>query len=138
MARENVEIVREIYAEWQRGEMKAGVERFDPEIVFESFMPDANQRVVVNGAERIEVFMREWLRQWRDYRIVGDEFHEPGPTRVFVEGRQTAVGRDSGATVAGPLFSIWTFRDGRVVHLIFERYRQRALEAAGLSEGGEG
>ena len=31
MSRQNLEIVREIYAEWQRGDMNAGVERFDPE-----------------------------------------------------------------------------------------------------------
>ena len=44
MSQENVEMVRETYAEWQRGNMKAGVDRFDPEIVFESFMPDARER----------------------------------------------------------------------------------------------
>jgi ketosteroid isomerase-like protein len=134
MSQENVEIVREIYAKWRRGDMKAGVERFDPKIVFESFMPDASERVVMNGADKIEAFMREFLRQWRDYRILGDEFREVGPTRVFVSGRQAAVGHDSGAAVEGPLFSVWNFRDGKVVHLVFERDRHRALEAAGLSQ----
>jgi ketosteroid isomerase-like protein len=112
--------------------MKAGVERFDPEIVFESFLPDASERVVANGSAEVEAFMREFLRQFRDYRIFGDEYREVGPTKVFVSGRQTAIGRESGATVEDTLFSVWTFRDGRVVHLIFDRDRQRALEAAGL------
>jgi ketosteroid isomerase-like protein len=127
-----VEIVRRTHAEWQRGNMRAGVERFDPEIVFESFLPDASERVVANGSAEVEAFMREFLRQFRDYRIFGDEYREVGPTKVFVSGRQTAIGRESGATVEDTLFSVWTFRDGRVVHLIFDRDRQRALEAAGL------
>ena len=133
MSQENVEIVRQIYAEWQRGNMKAGVERFDPEIVFESFMPDASERIVANGPAEVEAFMREFLRDWRDYRMIGDEYRKVGATRVFVSGRQAAIGRESGATVEDTLFSVWTFRDGKVVHLIFERDRQRALEAAGLS-----
>ncbi len=40
MSQENVEIVRGIYAEWERGNMKAGVEVLDPEIAFEAYMPD--------------------------------------------------------------------------------------------------
>jgi hypothetical protein len=31
-------------------------------------------------------------------------------------------------------FSVWTFRDNRVVYLFFDRDRRKALEAAGLSE----
>jgi ketosteroid isomerase-like protein len=126
--------VRGTYSEWERGNMKAGVERFDPEIAFESFLPDASERIVANGPAEIEAFMREFLRQWRDYRMFGDDYLEVGPTKVFVSGRQTAIGHDSGAVVEDTLFSIWTFRDGKVVHLIFERDRQRALDAAGLSE----
>ena len=134
MSQENVKVVREIYAEWQRGNMRAGVERFDPEIVFESFMPDASERVVANGPAEVEAFMREFLRDWRDYRLFGDEYREVGATRVFVGGHQTGIGRESGAAVEDTMCSIWTFADGRVVRLIFERGRQRALEAAGLWE----
>ena len=126
-------MVRQIYAEWQRGNMKAGVERFDPEIVFESFMPDASERIVANGAAEVEAFMREFLRDWRDYRMIGDEYRKVSETSVFVRGRQAAVGRESGATVEDTLFSVWTFRDGKVVHLIFDRDRHSALKAAGLS-----
>ena len=134
MSEENVEIVRQTYVEWRRGNMKAGVERFDPEIVFESFMPDASERIVVSGPAEVEAFMREFLRDWRDYRLIGDEYHQAGATRVFVRGRQAAVGRESGAAVEDTMYSVWTFRDGKVVHLIFDRDRQRALEAAGLQE----
>ena len=134
MSQENVEIVRGIYAEWQGGNMKAGVDRFDPEIVFESFMPDASERIVANGPSEVESFMREFLRAWRDYRLFGDEYRESGATRVFVSGRQAGIGRESGAAVEDTMCSIWTFRDGKVVRLIFERDRQQALQAAGLPE----
>jgi ketosteroid isomerase-like protein len=134
MSEGNVDRVRRAYAEWERGNMTGGVELFDREVVFESFMPDANEAVVANGVEEIEAFMREFLAQWRDYRLVGQEFREVGPEKVFVAGYQTASGLQSGATVKYPMHSIWTFRGGKVVRLRFEPDMQIALEAAGLRE----
>jgi ketosteroid isomerase-like protein len=133
MSQENVEIVRRTYAEWERGKMTAGVELFDPEIRFESFMPDANERIVANGPEEVEAFMREFLGQWRDYRLIADEVREVGKDKVFVGGYQAATGRQSGVAVESPMYSVWTVRNGKVVGLLFEPDRQTALEAAGLS-----
>ena len=125
-------MVRRAYSGWARGNMQAGVDLFDPEIVFESFTPDSRDRIVVTGPAKIAAFMDEFLGQWRDYRLFGDEFRDSGDV-VFVEGRQTALGRHSGVSVEDTLCSVWTFRGGKVVHLIFERDRGKALEAAGLS-----
>jgi ketosteroid isomerase-like protein len=133
MSQENVELVRQIYAQWARGNMWAGVEMFDTEIVFESFMPDANDRVVAHGPEQIEAFMREFLAQWANYRLIGEEFRAVG-AKVFVAGRQAARGKQSGAEVEQPMHSVWTFRGGRVVGLRFTPFHEEALEAVGLSE----
>jgi ketosteroid isomerase-like protein len=130
-----VERVRDIYWQWARGNIGAAVETFDPEIIFESYMPDAEDRVVARGPEEIEAFTREFLAQWADYRLIGEEFRDAG-TKVFVAGRSTARGRQSGAEVELPMFSVWTFRAGSVVGLRFTRSRKEALEAAGLSEHG--
>jgi ketosteroid isomerase-like protein len=134
MSQENVEAVRRTYAEWERGHMTAGVELFDSEIVFESFMPDANERVVAHGPEEVEAFMREFLGSWRDYRLFGKEFRELGNDKVFVAGHQAATGRQSGVAVEGPMCSVWTFRNAKIVGLVFEPDLQTALEAAGLRE----
>jgi ketosteroid isomerase-like protein len=134
MSDENVDRVRRTYAEWEQGNMRAGVELFDREIIFESFMPDANERIVAHGTDEVEAFMREFLGQWRDYRMIGEEFREVGRSRVFVAGHQTAAGRQSGVAVEDTMFSVWTFRGGKVVHVLFDRDRRKALEAAGLRE----
>ena len=133
MSEENVEVVRRIYAEWGRGNMAAGVELLDSEIVFRSFMPDANETVVANGADEIEAFMREFLRPWRDYRLIGEEFREIEKDKVLVSGHQAATGRMSGVAVEYPMCSVWTFRGGRVVSLVFDPDSQTALEVAGRS-----
>jgi ketosteroid isomerase-like protein len=134
MSQENVEIVRRIYGEWKLGNLAAAVKLFDPEIVFESFMPDSSQRVVAHGPKGIEAFTRELLAQTREYRMIGEEFRAAGEDKVFVAGRQATVGRHSGVPVDSPAFWVWTFRGAKVVRLLFEIDRRKALEAAGLSE----
>jgi ketosteroid isomerase-like protein len=134
MSAENVEIVRSVYAEWEQGNLAAAVELFDPGIVFESFMPDSSERIVSRGHHEIESFMRDFLVETRDYRMKGEIFREAGKDKVFVEGRQATIGRRSGVAIDGPAFWVWMFRNGKVVRLIFETDRRKALEAAGLSE----
>ena len=132
MSQEDVDVVRGIYAEWQRGHFQAALPVFDPEITFETFMPDAAENVIVHGLDQIESFMREWFGQWRGYRVIGDEFRAVGRDRVFVAGRQAGTGRHSGAEVESPAFTVWTFRDGKVVKLLAHYDRALALEAVGL------
>jgi ketosteroid isomerase-like protein len=128
MSEENVELVRCTCAEWEQGNMRAGTELFDSEIVFESLMPDSNATIVANGLLEVEAFMREFLAQWRHYRLIGDEFRATGD-KVFVGGRHTASGRQSGVEVEQPMFSVWTFRAGKVVGLRFTPFRAEALQA---------
>jgi ketosteroid isomerase-like protein len=130
MSEDRVEVVRAIWAEWARGNMIAGVELFDPEIRFVSFMPDAREQVVARGPAGVKEFMREFLRHWRDYRLIADEISELGDDGVLVSGRQQATGRQSGVAVEDGMYSAWVFRGGRVVCLTFDRDRDAAVEAA--------
>ena len=131
MTQENIEAVRAIYAEWEHGRMHAGVDLFDPEIAFESFMPDSRKRAAANGPEEVHLFMRELLAQWRDYKIVGDEFHSYADGDVvLVGGHQAALGRQSEVSVQSPIFSVWRFRSGRIVKLDWYLSRAEAEEEA--------
>jgi ketosteroid isomerase-like protein len=134
MSEENVEAVRRIYSDWQRGNFAEGPNLFDPEILFESVMPDSSERIVAHGPEEIEAFMREFLTQWRDYRMIGEDFRQLGDDTVLVEGRQAGIGRRSGVSVEIPIYSVWTLRDGKVIRLIVEFDQRKAHEAAGLRE----
>ena len=80
-----------------------------------------------------EAFMREFLAQWADYRLIAEDFRDVD-TRVFVAGRQAARGKQSGAEVEQPMHSVWTFRGGKIVGLRFTPLREEALEAVGLRE----
>ena len=134
MSEQNVALVRSVYAGWAQGDLNAGVELFDREIVFQSYMPDASERVVAHGVDGVAAFMREFLEQLSDYRLFADEIRAIGEDAVFVEGRQAGIGRQSGVAVEGPTCSVWKFRDGSVIGLLFDTDGRAALEAAGLSE----
>jgi ketosteroid isomerase-like protein len=130
MPQDYLDTVRAVYAEWERGNIRAGVEIFEPDILFTSFMPDSDESIVARGPAAIEVFLREFLAQWRDYRLRAIVFRDVGGGKVLVKGRQSASGRQSGVAVEDDTHSIWTFRDGRVAELRFERDWQKALDAA--------
>jgi len=131
MSDDIVEIVRGIYAHWARGEMWAGADAFDRDVVFESFMPDSSERVVCRGLDEVAAFLREFLAQWRKYRLIGEEFERIGSDKVLVRGRQTATGRQSGVDVESPMFTLWTFASAKVVGLVLEPQLDAILEAAG-------
>ena len=134
MSGENLEIVRRIYVEWERGNIAAVMEWFDPQVAFETFMPDASENVTARGIAEIEAFTRAWLSQWRNYRAIGDEFLEVDPDTIVVVGRQAATGHRSGAEVESPGHTVWTFRGGKVVRLSAHYDRAEALRVAGASD----
>jgi ketosteroid isomerase-like protein len=134
MSQENVEIVRRILTAWGRGDFRSEAGLFDPQTSFETFMPDAGQNVSTQGSAELGAFTREWFSQWRDYRVVGEQYREVGADKVFVSVQQTGIGRHSGARVDSPGFSVWTLQRGKVVTLSLHYDRREALEAAGLSE----
>ena len=131
---ENVEIVRRILEDWGRGDFAGPVRLFDPDVAFETFMPDADENVVARGADELKAFTRDWLAQWSDYRIVAEDVHEVDDQTVFASVRQRAAGRHSGAEVDSLGFSVWTLRDRKVVRLSLHYSKDDALGAAGLSQ----
>jgi ketosteroid isomerase-like protein len=134
MSRANVEVVRLILAAWEQGNFGARPKLFDPEITFETFMPDTTENVVAHGFAQFAAFTRDWLAQWQEYRIIGEEFRAVGRDKVFVAVRQLARGRHSGVEVESPGFSVWTLQGGMVVKLSLHYDRDKALEAAGLRD----
>ena len=130
MSQENVEIVRELYAGWVRGDFSVGREHFDPDVEFANLWPP--DRVSVRGAEAMREAWREFLTTWHDWRTGDIE-------RLIDEGdRVTACHQIFGRVKHGqpemsrPGVAVFTFRDGKIVGLLLTD--PDGLEAAGLSE----
>ncbi len=133
MSRENLEVVRRIYEQWEKGNFHAGGDLWDRHVVFMP-APDLPEIGDYRGPEEVLEFMREFLKPWATYTIAADALIEAGDS-VVVATSQRGVGRESGVvTDPEEQFHVWTFRGHRVVR--FEAFRERAeaLGAVGLSE----
>jgi ketosteroid isomerase-like protein len=133
MARENVEVVRELYRGWARGDFGVGTEFFDPDIEFTSDF--GTDRYAASGTEGMRRVWRENLRNWETWRT-GDiqELRDLGDVIVAISPIH-ARGRHSGAEVEMPRAgAAFRFRDGQIVWLFVCGRAEDALEAVGLRE----
>ena len=77
--------------------------------------------------------MRAWAETWDDYRFEAEECIAAGD-EVVVFFRETGRGKESGAASELLGATVWTVRDGRVVHTKVYTDRREALGAVGLRE----
>ena len=85
------------------------------------------------GLPEMQKWMREFLRLWDQYKAQATEVRAAGDT-VWVSVRQTGLGAGSQAPTDMNVFAVWTFRGDKVIRLEKWPDRQKALEAAGMSE----
>ena len=130
MPRENVETVRAIYDQYERGNFGAGLELFDPHVVLvtRSDLPDRDRCV---GVDEIAAYMRQFLIPVRDLKWTAEEFIE-AENSVVVATHQEGTGKQSGLPLDGRYFVAWTFRGRAVIRIEFFATRAEALEAVGL------
>lgn len=135
MAQRNVEIVRGIYAEWGRGNFRAGTDLFDPDVVLviRADFPDAGAYA---GREQIGAYMRNFLATWTDAVIEAEEIRGAGD-RVAVAVHQEATGSGSGLSIDMRYWQVWTFRDGAVIRIESIRRRSEVDEALGPTQASD-
>jgi ketosteroid isomerase-like protein len=143
MPRENVELVRLLYAEGgPLGPMSSpddGAAFLDrlfrdyyAERVEVRMPPDYPEGEQVfrgrAGFERLLAMLRD---SWSEFRFEAERFIEAGD-RVVVLIRLFAAGGASGVTTERETAHVWTVRDGRLSSIQIYRDRAQALEAVGL------
>src|SRR4051812_24208486 len=128
MSEENVEVVRAIYAAWERGDF-SNVAWADPDIEFQ--IPDEPP---VRGVPAMARAWGEWLRAFDDIALSPEAFHERADRVVGVHHFR-GQGKRSGIPAQDfSVACVFTLRDGKVTQLILYSNNNDALEAAGLSE----
>jgi ketosteroid isomerase-like protein len=130
----NVELVRSIYAVWERGEWSS-VGWADPEIEFVLVdVPDVSGSGT--GVAGMAEAWRGWLSSWEDFRAEVEEYRELDDERVLVLAHWTGRGKTSGLelrqmrTSAATLFHI---RDDKVTRIVGYFDRECALADLGLA-----
>jgi ketosteroid isomerase-like protein len=134
MSRENVDVVRALYAGWTTGDFRVGLDFFDPELVFiidGAITPDPGEW---HGVEGMREAWREQLGAWAEYRTGPIEHLLESRNQVVAFNRMHGRGRQSRIDADSRLVSaVFTFRQGKIVRLLLTNL-QGALEAVGLRE----
>jgi ketosteroid isomerase-like protein len=132
MSQENVEVVRRGYDAWNRGDLDALLQTFDPNV--ELHLPEGGLNVGTRrGHEAIRQLLEGFLEVWDDLRIEPERFFAMGD-QIVVFVRIRGRGKGSGVETETRPAHIGTVRAGKVVRVVIYPERARALEAVGLSE----
>jgi ketosteroid isomerase-like protein len=134
----NVQLVRSIYAGWERGNF-GSVEWADPEIEYVyADGPSPGRWTGLAGASQ---GVREFLGAWQNFRLEAKEYRGVDAECVLVLNRRSGRGKTSGlaleqlATKGVQMFQI---RDGAVVRLVVYFDRERGLTELGLAQAPPG
>ena len=128
MSQENVEVVREVWDAYSRGDYDRIAGFHDPHIVVVTLEEGA-----LYGNDAVLANYESWNEAWEGAETSPEEVIGHGD-RVFVAARFHARGRASGVEVETRLYEVYTVRDGKVLRIDEYATRDEALEAARLSE----
>jgi ketosteroid isomerase-like protein len=116
---------------WKQGRSTVDLSLIDPNVIYEDgVLPD---QVRETGYEGVGRAVERWLEPFEKVRIELERIVGTGDRLVSIHRAQLKA-RHTGIDLETPLAYVWTFREGRVIHLKSYLDPAEALAAAGLSE----
>ena len=128
---ENLDLVRSIYAAYERGDFRTPADEFAPDFEW------VQLRAVVEpgthrGLEARDRAFRSIFEVYENFRIEPEEYIDAGD-RVIVVARSHGTARGSGMQLDQRFAYVWTVRDGKPVRMEQYASRDEALKALALS-----
>ena len=135
MTSANVDLVRSLYAAWERGDYSSD-KWVHPEI--EYVVADGPSPGRWTGLAGMVEGWRSLISAWEGYRTEADEFRALDDEHVLVFEHRSGRGKRSGLEL-GQIHSkgaaLFCVRDGKVTRLVTYLDRDRALADLGLGPG---
>jgi ketosteroid isomerase-like protein len=132
--RENVDIVRQAWDDWLRGDLPALFGLYDDAVVWDTRHFRDWPESAYQGIDGVQRFLTEWLEVWDQYELAVEEIIPAPDGRVVSIITQRGVGRDSGLPMHMEMAQITTIREGMITRIDNYDDRGEALVAAGLRE----
>ena len=132
MSVENVEVVRQMYDAFYRGDADGALGHFDQDVVVDASKgrPDIG---IGHGREQVRRITTSWVGTWDQWREEIEEMRDLG-SRVLVLSVQHGRGKGSGVEVEAHWAVLYEVHRGKITRMAVYRERAEALEAAGLRE----
>ena len=128
MSEQNVEIVREFFETYRRGDYAGSLACLSPDVVYE-----VAQEAPAHGRDAVRAIWERWESAWDELETIPEEFIDAGE-HVVVTVRYTGRGRGSGVPFDARSHEVCTLRDGNIVRKVEFTERSQALQAAGLQD----
>lgn len=129
MSEDNVELVRELYDSWARGDFRAGAELLAPDFEWVQ-RAGAVEPGTHRGAQAGDA-LRRIFEVWADFSVRAEEFIDAGE-KVVVVARSRGIARGSGMQLDQVFAYVWTARDGQLARSEVFVDLEVALQEAGL------
>ena len=134
MSQENVELVRQAFEAFNRGDRAAVARLLAPDVEWHSVAGPILGVDTIRGREAMLRFLWQDLPgSIDDFRASPEELTDLSNDRVLVVARYQGRGRSSNVEVDQRVASVYEIRDGMAVAVHDYESREEALEAAGLS-----
>lgn len=121
MAQVNGELIRALYAAFDRGDAGAVIGALDPGVVWnEAESIDYADRNPYVGPQQVaEGVFGRLMSEWEGFTVSPEHYVEEGET-VVAMGRYNGAYKATGGRVNAQFVHVWTVRDGKVV--AFQQY----------------
>ena len=126
----DVDLLRALFAQWARGDLRGGVELFADDMQYRTARPEG--WFEGRGPDDVREFMSQFLAAWSRWWVEIDQLDELGEGRYVASGQQYARGRESGTQTRYPAHVAVRMRDGRITQLGFFFSREEALAYLGV------
>ena len=135
MSEENVDLVRDAYDAFNRGDWDAALAFAVPEIEWRLHGElELDVQRTVRGREALKEFWADFFDAWDDYTMEPVDFVEAPDGRLLATVHFSARGQGSSVPVDLTYFWLYRLRHGAIAAVDIYLGRTEALEAAGLSE----
>jgi ketosteroid isomerase-like protein len=131
----NLELVRSIYAAWERGDYRS-LEWAHADLEYR--VADGPSPGIWTGIEGMTEAFRDVLAAWEDWGVVADDYRELAGDRVLVSFHCTGRGKASGMDLAQLWVdgaTLFVLGEGKVMRIVQYFDRDDALAELGLPPG---
>ncbi len=133
MSQENVEVVKEMNAALNRGDIEDAMTRYAPDAELRDLANGPDQPTLVKGTDQITDVWALWTAAFDELHADVEEFFDAGEA-VVCASHWIGRGKTSGMSIDGRQFDVFELRDGKIIRAVFGcRSKAGALKAVGLS-----
>jgi len=124
----NVDLVREAFTAFMRGDVDRALELADPDIVCLRAPPIPDPQTY-HGRDGVLQMYADWTTDFDEFQMAAlDAFEESG--KVFLDVAQRGVGKASGVEVSGRFWFVFTVAGGRITRMDAYLTREQALASS--------